>query len=119
MFKHFVPAVAVLASVALAAPVQAKDRTGYQSIAAGDLAKAERRLNAERRIFPNRPELMLNLAAVYLRTGRTAEANALYSKVLAHPATEMDLPSGRAATSHEVAMVALASLPTSVAVASR
>ena len=119
MIKHLVPAVAALASFALAAPVHAKDRTGYQAIAAGDLARAERTLVAERRIFPDRPELMLNLAAVYLRTGRVAEANALYSKVLARPATEMDLPSGRAATSHRIATVALASLPTNIAVASR
>ena len=119
MFMHLVSAVAVSALFALAAPVHAKDRTGYHAIAVGDLARAERTLVAERRIFPDRPELMLNLAAVYLRTGRVAEANALYSKVLARPATEMDLPSGRAATSHQVATVALASLPANVAVASR
>jgi thioredoxin-like negative regulator of GroEL len=119
MIRHLVPAAAVLASVALAAPIHAKDRTGYQAIAAGDLAKAERTLVAERRIFPDRAELMLNLAAIYLRTGRIAEANALYSKVLARPATMMDLPSGRGATSHQVATTALASLPANVAVASR
>ena len=119
MIKHLVPAVAALASIALAAPIDAKDRTGYRAIAAGDLVQAERTLMAERRIFPKRTELMLNLAAVYLRTGRVAEANALYSQVLARPATMMELPSGHAATSHRIATTALALLPASVSVASR
>ncbi|WP_375404028.1 tetratricopeptide repeat protein [uncultured Sphingomonas sp.] len=119
MIKHLVSAAVALLPVALSAPIHAKDRTGYRAIATGDFARAERTLVAERRIFPNRPELMINLAAVYLRTGRAAEANALYSKVLTQPATLMELPSGRAVTSHQVASTALASIGSTVAVASR
>lgn len=69
---------AMLAGACLATPALAADRTGYQAIAAGDFATAAKQIEAERRIFPDRPELMLNLAAAYLRTGRTADARALY-----------------------------------------
>ncbi|WP_375428274.1 tetratricopeptide repeat protein [uncultured Sphingomonas sp.] len=119
MIKHLVSAGAVSAILALAAPIHAKDRTGYQAIAAGDLAAAERILVAERRIFPSRPELLLNLAAIYGRTGRTAEASTLYARVLKLPATMLDLPSGREASSHALATVALAAVQRNLAVASR
>lgn len=84
------------------------DRTGYTAIASGDLSAAERRIVAERKIFPQRPELMLNLASVYLRTGREADARALYAAVLERPAVAMDLPSGAVASSHDLASRALA-----------
>ena len=104
----------VAAAVALAAPVQAQaadgDRTGHRAIAARDLPDAERRLVAERRVFPRRPELMLNLAAVYGGTGRAAQARALYADVLAAPPVAMDLASGAVASSHEVATRGMALL---------
>ena len=50
----------VIAGLA-AVPATAGERTGFASIRAGDLPSAERMLVAERRIYPNRPELMLNL----------------------------------------------------------
>ena len=119
MRGHLVLAAMAMATMTIAAPLHAKDRTGYRAIAAGDFAAAERTLVAERRIFPNRPELMLNLAAVYSRTGRVAEASALYAQVLARPATMLDLPSGHEVSSHSLATTALASLPSNVAIASR
>ena len=119
MRTHLVTAAAVTAVLAMAAPVHAKDRTGYKAIAAQDYAKAERRLVAERRIFPDKPELLLNLAAVYLKTGRVAEARALYAEVLDRPATMMDTTSGRSLSSHDIASVAVASLDRGTAVASR
>lgn len=102
--------MAALASPALAGSAVARDRTGYQAIAAGDLASAERSLIAERRIFPQRPELMLNLAAVYARTGKIAEARALYDAALNVPAVELDVAGGKVATSHDVARVGQAML---------
>ncbi|MDP1026750.1 tetratricopeptide repeat protein [Sphingomonas sp. KR1UV-12] len=87
----------------LASPAFAGDRTGYQAIATGDLRAAEATLNAERRIFPDRPELMLNLAAVYGRTGRVEAARALYTAVLERPDVSMLMPSGEAASSHALA----------------
>lgn len=95
----------------LTAPALAADRTGYQAIAAGDFVTATKRIEAERRIFPERPELMLNLAAAYMRTGRTADARALYRTVLARPAVAMDMPDGAVLSSHEVATRGLSRLP--------
>ncbi|MEG3085286.1 tetratricopeptide repeat protein [Sphingomonas sp. PB2P12] len=103
----------VLATLGAATPALADqsgpvDRTGYTSIAAGDLAAAEQRIVAERKIFPRRPELMLNLASVYRRTGRESEARALYAAVLERPAIAMDLPSGAVSSSHDLASRGLA-----------
>ncbi|MEN2785632.1 tetratricopeptide repeat protein [Sphingomonas qilianensis] len=98
-------ALFTLAAVAAATPLAAgaQDRTGYSQIAAGDLATAERTLVAERRIFPQRPELLLNLAAVYQRTGRLEQARALYDMVLTQPDVAMDVPADRTAGSHDIA----------------
>jgi thioredoxin-like negative regulator of GroEL len=93
-------AVAVLAMPGVA---QANDRNGFAAIATGDYAHAERILVAERRIYPSRPELMLNLAAVYRQTGREADAQALYADVLRRPDVLMDLPNQRTMSSHAVA----------------
>ena len=98
--------VAILA----ATPALARDRMGFQAINAGDLTAAEQTLVAERRIYPQRPELMVNLAAVYDRTGRTAEARALYQAVLAAEEVELALPNGAAASSHLLASTGLARL---------
>ena len=87
----------------LATPALAGDRTGYQAIAKGDLRTAEATLAAERRIFPKRPELLLNLAAVYGRTGRPEAARALYDQVLTQPDASMLMPSGASASSHDLA----------------
>lgn len=97
---------AVLA-VAAVAPAQAKDRNGYHAIAMRDFATAERRLLAERRIHPNKPELLINLASVYRRTGRLVEARALYAAVLERAAVTLDLPNGEAASSHDLARMGL------------
>lgn len=105
----------VIASL-VTVPAMAGERTGFASIRAGDLSNAERTLVAERRIYPNRPELMLNLAAVYQRTGRSMAAASLYRDVLAQPAVTMDMPSGAIRSSHQVADQALLTLaPTAIA----
>ena len=104
----FVLATLGAATPALAGQSATTDRTGYTAIAAGDLSTAEQRIVAERKIFPQRPELMLNLASVYHRTGRESEARALYTAVLDRPAVAMDLPSGAVASSHDLASRALA-----------
>lgn len=97
-------------AASLAAPAIASDRTGYQAIATGDYQKAEEELLVERRIFPRRPELMINLAAVYARTGRKAEAAALYRTALNSAAVDMALPDGNVSSSHIVAQRGLDSL---------
>lgn len=106
-----------LAAGTLATPALAGDRTGYQAIAAGDYATAEKTLLNERRIFPNRPELMINLGTVYARTGRVSEAASLYRAALASEPVEMALPDGGVASSHVVAQRGLNSLaPVALAV---
>ncbi|PAX06792.1 hypothetical protein CKY28_15640 [Sphingomonas lenta] len=108
--------MAVLAS---AAPVHANDRTMYQLIALGDYARAERMLLAEQKRTPERPELLLNLAAVYAKTNRVAEARALYAEVLDRPAVALDMLSGRTVSSHDVALTAMTALPPRNAIAAR
>ncbi len=102
----------LLFGVALAAatPAVASDRTSYRAIAAGDYQTAEKTLLAERRIFPQRPELMINLATVYARTGRLTEAASLYRGALAEDPVDMALPNGAVETSHAVAQRGLDSL---------
>lgn len=92
-----------IASAAVAVPAIAADRAAYQAIAAGDYATAEQALTTERRIFPRRPELMINLAAVYARTGRSTEAASLYRAALTADDVEMVMPDGAVASSRAVA----------------
>jgi DNA-binding SARP family transcriptional activator len=110
---------AVLAGLALfaplafaAAPAQAQDgdRVASTAIAKGDFDGAERVLVQELRIHPGRPELLLNLAAVYARTGRQADARTLYRQVLSQDNVLMDLSADRTAGSHAVAVAGLRQL---------
>ena len=107
--------VAVALAPMLATAASAKDRVGYQAISAGSLAQAEQTIEAERAIFPTRPELMLNLAAVYARTGRAAQARSLYGQVLDQAAVAMDLPDGRVESSHALAQRGLSRLGSTIA----
>ncbi len=114
-----VVSVLLVAAAGVAAPAMAQDswpqRTGFQEIAAGHLDVAERTLLEERRTDPNSPELMLNLAAVYSKTGRAADARALYDAVLKEKAVAMDMPSGVILSSHTVARTGLRHLPQTIA----
>ncbi|WP_375249858.1 tetratricopeptide repeat protein [Sphingomonas sp.] len=107
--------IAAVAVVLVAGSAAAQDRTGYQAIATGSLASAEAKINAERAIFPDRPELMLNLAAIYARTDRVAQARALYQDVLSRASVALDMPSGTVESSHVVAERGLSRLSASVA----
>ena len=98
--------LALIAAVT-ATPALARDTTGFHAIAAGDLGAAEQTLKAERRIYPQRPELMLNLAFVYARTGRVAEASALYRAVLSRDEVMLETPAGAEASSHAIATAGL------------
>jgi Flp pilus assembly protein TadD len=101
---------APLALVAMPAQAQTNDRfttNASASIATGNYDKAERALAQQLRHRPDQPELLLNLAAVYSRTGRAAEARALYQRVLAQKDISMDLVSDRAAGSHAIARTGL------------
>lgn len=99
--------IALVLAAGLPAAAQAADRTASADILRGDYAQAERVLMAERRIFPARAELMLNLAAVYRQTGRTADAQALYARVMQRPDAMMDMPDERVVSSHVLAQAGL------------
>ncbi len=100
-------AILAVAASLVSAPAFAKDRLGYRAIAAGDLVTAEQTLKAERRIYPQRPELMLNLAFVYAQTGRISEARTLYRGVLSEAPVMLELPAGDALLSHALANAGL------------
>jgi Tfp pilus assembly protein PilF len=94
-------------------PAQAQDSAvASTQIAQGDFAQAESKLLAELRIHPGRPELLLNLAAVYAKTGRTGEARSLYTKVLSTDDVLMDLSLDQTAGSHALAQRGLRRLDT-------
>lgn len=89
------------------AHAQEPNRYGYDQIAAKNLKAAETRLIAQRAAEPNEPSVLLNLAFVYKKTNRAAEAEALYNAVLAQPDVLMALGSGKPAWSHALAMKGL------------
>ena len=65
--------ISILAAAPLfaALPATAQVRSvAADEIAQGAYADAEAKLQTELRVYPTRPELLLNLAAVYARTGR-------------------------------------------------
>ena len=109
--------VAVTAGLtcALAVPAVAADETGYRAIAVGEYTAAARQLEAERQVHPDRPELMLNLAAAYGLTGRNTAARALYAEVLRRPDMKMDMPSGDIVSSHVIANRGLSRLAQALA----
>ena len=97
-------------ALAYAASAGAAERNATNAILAGDYAKAEQALTTERRIFPRRPEVMLNLAAVYRQTGRDDAARVLYADVLRREPVQMDMANDRTLSSHAVAQLGLARL---------
>jgi len=112
MFKHVVLAVVVTAAFAVPASAQTQHYvgtttmapvSGYDQIRSGRLDRAEKLLSQQIASHPDAPEVALNLAAVYVKTGRTNMAQTLYQRVLAMPEMAMDMPSGAVASSHAVA----------------
>jgi hypothetical protein len=97
----------------IAVPAQAQEGSvASAEIARGAWADAEKALVKELRIHPSRPELLLNLAAVYSNTSREAEARALYHQVLSQREVVMDLASERTAGSHAIARTGLRRIET-------
>jgi len=102
--------IAAAALIAFAGAAQAEDggnRYGYDQITAKNLKAAEQRLLDQQAAEPNEPSVLLNLAYVYKKTGRTAEADALYERVLAQKDVLMALGNGKPAWSHTLAMKAM------------
>lgn len=108
---RFAPVHLVIAAplmlAALPAQAQEGDRVASAAITRGAYSEAEKALLAELRIHPGRPELLINLAAVYAKTGRQAEARNLYRRVLAQDDVLMDVTPERTAGSHTIARTGL------------
>ena len=88
----------------LAAPAALAQDRATTAIASRDFATAESLLQNKLRKNPGQPELLLNLAAVYIGTGREAEARSLYAEVLRQREVLMDVSQTRSLGSHAVAM---------------
>lgn len=101
-------AIALLALSGAAHAEGEGNRYGYDQIAAKNLKAAEQSLVARRAEEPHEPSVLLNLAYVYSKTGRNAEAQALYNEVLAQPDVLMALGDGQPASSHAIALKAMA-----------
>ena len=105
--------ISILAAAPLfaALPATAQVRSvAADEIAQGAYADAEAKLQTELRVYPTRPELLLNLAAVYARTGRAIEARRIYTQVLKSDDVLMDLTGERTAGSHLIAQNGLRKL---------
>ncbi len=92
--------------VGLAVPAAAQViavATSHDAILQGDYSGAEQLLIAEQRIYPDKAEVLINLAAVYASTGRYAQADALYRRVLANRDVLMDVTADRTASAHAIA----------------
>lgn len=91
-------------------PASAQDAVASTAITSGSYERAETSLRKELRVHPGQPELLLNLAAVCLRTGRQVEARALYQRVLGEDDVLMDLTTDQTVGSHALARAALVRL---------
>lgn len=94
--------IALGALAMLSAPALAQEY-GYQQIAEGKLLLAENQLEAARVAEPNEPSVMINLAAIYARTGRAEQAQAMYQQVLATDNVLLEMGDRRPAWSHTLA----------------
>lgn len=92
------------ALVATAAGAQTQEQTyGFNAIQRSDLAGAEARLIAQRAAEPNEPSVLINLAHIYTKTGRTAQAEAMYRRVLASDNVLMLTGGRQQSWSHQLA----------------
>lgn len=104
MFRKSVSVILGAALAATAAGAQTQEQTyGFSAIQRADLAGAEARLNAQRLMEPNEPSVLINLAHVYAKTGRMAQAEALYRQVMAGENVMMLTASNQQLWSHQLA----------------
>lgn len=97
------------ALVATAAGAQTQEqRYGFDAIQRADLTAAEARLSAERIAQPDEPSVLINLAHIYAKTGRMAQAETLYRQVLGGENVLMLTGSRRQLWSHDLAQNGLA-----------
>ncbi|MBN8818159.1 MAG: tetratricopeptide repeat protein [Sphingomonas sp.] len=104
-------AVAALgSSAALAQTGGATGSYAAGAINAGQLSQAEQILQPASYTDAADPARLINIATVYARTQRKAEARAALQRVQALPAERLDLANGTSYSSHDLAKVMLARL---------
>lgn len=82
---------------------------GLAAIERGDWAAAERQLTDDSRLATDNPARLINLGRVYMETGRTQQALAVWRQALASSNhSEVELLNGRTSTTDEVARQAIA-----------
>ena len=105
--------VAVLLSACASTPgtmVESGYPTGSLALAAmerGDWATAEHLLTDDHRVAPDDPARLVNLGRVYMATGRTAEALAVWQRAAASDPVEVETLGGRVAMTDQLAREAL------------
>ncbi len=103
-------AAAAVSLIALASPAVAQDSSlAARAIMTGSYAKAEQQLLTQMR-SDARPEVQLNLAAIYYATGRVDQARSLYEQVLQKDDVMMTVTTNRTAGSHAIAQKGLSYL---------
>ena len=81
----------------------AKDALAYSAMINGDWSTAEAQLAQSGDELSSDPAYLLNLAQLYLSTNRTAEADAVYRRVLSNDDMILVLSDGRKVTAHSLA----------------
>lgn len=94
--------LAALAAIPVSAAA-AQDQVAYRAIKNADYSAAETHLASQVAAGEREPGVLLNLAAVYSKTGRGAEAVAMYRMVQAEKNVLMEAANGAPIWSHEVA----------------
>jgi hypothetical protein len=100
-------AFAALASSAALAEDTSAGVYGATAIASGQLVAAERILQPESLADAADPGRLINIATVYSRTHRYAEARAALQRVQALPAEQLELANGASYSSHAIAVAML------------
>jgi Flp pilus assembly protein TadD len=113
--------LAPIASVAVAAPAP-RAEVGYpvgslalSAIERGDWATAERLLTQDSRIANDDPARLINLGRVYIATGRTGEALAVWRQAAEAAPAEVETAGGRVVTTDQLAREAIAFYTTETA----
>ena len=112
---------APIASVCVAAPAP-RAEVGYptgslalSAIERGDWATAERLLTRDSRIANDDPARLINLGRVYMATGRTGEAMAVWRQAAEAAPAEVETAGGRVVTTDQLAREAIAFYTTQTA----
>jgi cellulose synthase operon protein C len=107
MIKLLVTSLLVAAPLSIAAAAEPVDNYAAKAVVAGDYRAAITTLEGAMRANPTDESTLLNLALAYRKAGRTAEAQALYERVLTLDNYALNTTRGVPMWSHDVALKAL------------